>query len=266
VSARIAALLIVGCTLLSCLDIMATEVAPDTNIYSLRSGRSDGRTTNAYERYYVDIHTLWKLQLGKPVVPELSAPRDVEGHWGAPADGLQVSVRFHRHEFASGEPTEAMILVRNLSSEIREISTGGGGETDFQYIVHYGTNTHTWAEPPSTGRYEDIFPSRKGGWIRTEPHSEFAVFVNLKRFFDLSRPGEYSIEVHRPTMLQNGQGMTNVLSGTATFRIVDKLSASEIAATNAFGQSAKELHQKAMDAKMKANERSHGTTNQLPVK
>ena len=98
-----------------------------------------------------------------------------------------------------------------------------------------------------------------------EPSSRIAFFVRLDQIFDLHEPGEYSVQVTRAERLSRGQGTTNVVSGTATFGTVDKLSPSAIAATNALAQNLLETERRARNAWLAAEQRRF-LTNKPAVK
>ena len=56
-----------------------------------------------------------------------------------------------------------------------------------------------------------------------EPKTEGLTIVYLNRFFDLSQPGEYSLQVQIQVPTADGKGTTNVVSGTAKFEVVKEL-------------------------------------------
>ena len=43
------------------------------------------------------------------------AEDDPEGHWGAPSEGYQLSIRLEKETFTNGEPITASVLLRNVS-------------------------------------------------------------------------------------------------------------------------------------------------------
>jgi hypothetical protein len=168
------------------------------------------------------------------IIPEvLPASQDPAGNWGQPSDGMQLSLRFPHREFLQQEgKVYGIIILRNLSSSPHRV--GFFGPHDYHYTLRHGTNTIHWPDPPtsnmlrvSTGN-EVYIPSLKG-------HSEVVVIIWVnQRLFDLKEPGEYSLEAELTTIpASSGNGMTNVVSGTATFKIVKELSPAEVAARKA---------------------------------
>jgi hypothetical protein len=51
-----------------------------------------------------------------------------EGNWGVPQDGLQLSIRFEKQSYLSGEPVLATILLRNITNrtQVLAITVGSG--------------------------------------------------------------------------------------------------------------------------------------------
>jgi len=86
-----------------------------------------------------------------------------------------------------------------------------------------------------------------------------AFFVRLDRIFDLNEIGEYSVQLRYQPPWPYDQGVTNIVSGTAMFRLVDKLSRSEIAAANAFARIVSETERKAREASSSAARERPGT-------
>jgi len=89
--------------------------------------------------------------------------------------------------------------------------------------------------------------------------------VRLDEIFDLRQPGEYSVQVAWPERSTTAGSLvyresgTNIVSGVATFRIVDSLSPAELEARKAFDRLLEETERKAYG-------RTHGITHQPPAK
>ena len=53
-------------------------------------------------------------------------------HWGTPREGLQLGIQFNKDSFVTGQPVEAKVLTRNVSSTNvltdAGLFTGPGGE------------------------------------------------------------------------------------------------------------------------------------------
>jgi hypothetical protein len=257
------------------------QLSRDTNLYSIYSfAQSDDRGGEmgwytSHASYHRDLQA---LGLASPLPEQLPAWRDTNGHWGAPVDGFQLSVRFHRWEFLAGEPVHAMVIVRNLASSPRAVVFSSYGKSDasknFTFVLHHGTNSTSWSwMAPSVSEWY-----RGRGYFRgqrMEAHSQVTFFVRLDQIFDLSQLEEYSIQATWTARDNSGQAIANLVSGKAThvvsdaalFRVVDKLSPSEIAATNAFARGLKETERKGREEWLKAQkERLRGMSNGLPAR
>ena len=251
------------------------QAATDTNIYKTFAltptdeGTSRGGITHFmywYDGYNYYREILRFRGLSDPLPEQLPASLDTNGNWGQPADGLQLSVRFHRREFLPGEPVNAMVLLRNVDTAPRGMYFRCYQKLqpskNLSYVLRSGTNVSNWnwIAPPIPVEDRHPFDSRL-----MEPHSQMAFFVRPDLIFDLSKPGEYSIQVtraeiprsswvHSTNVLDTAARherarrfwavTTNIVSGVATFRIVEKLSPSEIAATNAFARNVNETLRK----------------------
>jgi len=259
----------------------------DTNVYSTYpfGGDDEGGTKNWYSIYWFQ-HRNWRaMGLVEPMPEQLPASRDTNGHWGAPADNLQLSVRFHRREFIPGEPVHVMVVLRNLVPSSRRVEHRATGKSqarkNFAFVLRNGTNAlnWSWTDPKLPDPLPDGFQLPKDFYVHTmEAHSQMAFFVRLDEIFDLGQPGEYSVQVTWPERTPGGRTIiTNVVSGTATFQIVERLSPAEIAAANAFARHLKEVQQKYAAGYNKfmehflatnkpASERSRGMTNQPSAK
>jgi hypothetical protein len=268
----------------------------DTNIYSIfgsarsdDSGKMDGMMEMGW--YQTDLHYQRDLRaqgLVEPMPEQLPAWRDTNGHWGAPVDRLQLSVRFHRREFLPGEPVHAMVVLRNLAVSPRVALfrqyLKSEARKNFAFVLRNGTNTMSWSwTDPKLSEWH-----RGSGYFggqTMEAHSQVTFFVRLDQIFDLSRPGEYWVQARWSDRDNSGQAKTNVVSGTATyvmsgaapFRVVDRLSPAEVAATNAWARGRKELEQQWREAESKmlahyyatnkeARERLYGLTNKPSAK
>ena len=232
----------------------------DTNIYSIDltapsddRGTMDGRTEMGWYGAYVHYNRdLRAMGLALPVPEQLPAWRDTNGNWGAPADGLQLSLRFHRKEFLRAEAVQAMVVLRNLASVPRTVVFRGNGISEarknFAFMLHGGTNTVRWGwTDPKRSEWARFVHDWKGQTMK--PHSQMSFFLRLDQIFDLTQLGQYAVQATWTNRHADGMPWTNAASGTvtqmssgtATFRVVDKLSPGEIAATNAWGRGLKEL-------------------------
>jgi hypothetical protein len=221
----------------------------DAGVYRLTTfaGDDEGNLGNWYWAYYA------RHGRTAPLPEELSASRDTNGYWGEPVDRLQLSGRFHRHEFVLGEPISAMILVRNLTSSSRRLPIRNYSRSEtrknFGYVLRHGTNTSywSWSDPPPPNPLPNGYQPPKYFLYGhdLEPHSQNVFFVRLDQIFNLKDRGDYSIQVSRAEQPLDGRSAVKLDSGIASFRVVERLSPAEIAATNALAMHLKVLEREA---------------------
>jgi hypothetical protein len=203
-------LLSLGLTLLLCsLPPAVFAGIAESNTYLVVSIADESGYENAYYRSRL---------LHRERIPEiLPASQDTNGNWGLPTDGLQLSVRFRRHGFVQKEPVAAVIILRNLNSQPRDMWSYN---IPTEVTLRHGTNTSTWTRPKPNIPVDDP----PGHPYRLEGKSEELTTARLDRLFNLEQPGEYSVQVRATQLRSNGPGTTNVVSGVATFRIEETLS------------------------------------------
>lgn len=197
---------------------------------------------------------LWRRRmLGEPVPECFPAVQDTNGNWGEPTDGLQLSTRIRHKSYLVGEPVDALILYRNLGSQWRNYYHGDIPSYHYTYILHRGTNVVTWTNPfpgPNAFRASHLGPPN------IHDRSQLGFVVRLNQFFDIKRLGEYSFQVSRHEPLFSGLGETNIVSGTAKFRIVEVIPPDEVAAIKSMADYRKELRDRIeeIDRRVKVEE------------
>jgi len=162
-------------------------------------------------------------------VPEiLPVEQDTNGNWGTPSDGLQLSLRFPQPTFVQTEMVPAHIILRNLKSTGRKWLRNALPDDGYQFTLKHGTNSVTWSRPQTQPVYgmTDAGSMNEHDPYRyvADPHTEGLTIVYLNRFFDLSQPGKYSLQVQIKVPATDGKSTTSVVSGTATFEIIEKSS------------------------------------------
>jgi hypothetical protein len=140
------------------------------------------------------------------------AEEDAAGHWGRIAEGYQLSIRFEKETFRSGEPVPAKLIFRNASTNYLLYATPFGADLDFEIRVvdQNGRRLPDSARPTRT----------TGRGTRFVPGTQFEFVSNLMQRYGLAKPGTYSVSVHRKIPKLDGTGWTEVVSGTAKIRIV----------------------------------------------
>jgi len=138
---------------------------------------------------------------------------DPLGNWGAPSDGLRLSLRFDKAQYAPNEPITARILLRNVSRQ-ELLYSWDGTDWSFPFTVIDSHNNKLQdikpAEPNGLGRIRcPVYPSTQRRFvIRFDPH------------FKLDQPGDYFITVMTRVSGLNGSGVSELASAAAHIRIV----------------------------------------------
>lgn len=217
---------------------------PCTNLYETDSfGPSDDGSyfVNRYAQFLNDQRLRVKQGLRGPLPEELPSHLDTNGCWGLVGAGFQLAVRFQQPEFRVGEPVAAFVYVRNVSSPLEAVyikkSHNPGARKNFSFLLRQGerTNQWSWTEPPPPAPgIQPVYPVRvpypylAGGVLRNK---QMYFVVRVDQVFDLSKPGEYSIQATWPVragklgIFSYADPVTNqvhISTGFAKFRIVPK--------------------------------------------
>lgn len=199
----------------------------------LGGGYATNYITNSYpytriggeeERNELQSYTTRIIWERKSIPEILPVEQDTNGNWGELTDGMQLSVRFAKPKYAQGEMVPARIILRNLTSASRKWLRNALPDNGYQFTLQHGSNSVAWSRPQAqpvrgmtdSGNMNEHDPYR----YVADPHTEGLTIVYLSRFFDLSQPGQYSLRVQIAVPAMNGQGTTNVVSGTASFEII----------------------------------------------
>jgi hypothetical protein len=188
--------------------------------------------TVGYERYS-EREYLWnRLVTGETIEESKPASEDVGGNWGPPTDGLQMSVRLRRTEFLKGEPVVAVVILRNLAATNRWTYMERNPIANFEATLRCGEKSVSWTNPPPVkpAATSSDFTSYR---VKLMESSQFLIVVRIDEILPLAQTGDYFLQLSRRELLADRRGFTNIVSGTAKFRLVEKLSPQEITATNA---------------------------------
>lgn len=199
-----------------------------TNDFSYNAtGFSYGKN-DLHEGYFL----IYRQMNNVPIVETFPAAKDTGGNWGMPADNLALSIRLRRSEFLVGEPVTSVIILRNLDTRQRGYFLN---DFNIKASLFHGTNEVV---------YQKQMPQRKqirgedldGLYGNLKGRSEAMFTMAINHYFELKQPGAYSFQVQIQEPTSDGDGKTNVISGKARFRIVEKLSPPEVAAKNSYEQ------------------------------
>jgi hypothetical protein len=147
-------------------------------------------------------------------LPEESKPaiEDKEGKWGPVVAGAQISIRFKKETFRMGDRIEAVILLRNASTNELQYITAFGRNEDF-YITVIDDNGTRIAELANRR-------AASSGVSRLEAGTQHRFRVNLEDRFKLEKPGTYAVCVRRGIPDANERNVVDVPSSWAFISLV----------------------------------------------
>lgn len=168
---------------------------------------------------------LFHLQHNQLISEVLPATQNPTGNWGAPANNMQVSLRFRSRQYLKGKPVPAVVILRNLGPMPRHWWRNALPDHGYQFTVRLGAKVSTWGRPkqkPDLTTYDvnDLSPPRDPYQGFLGPATQDLTVVDLERFFDLNQIGKYSVQVQICIPTSDGKGEVNIISGTAMFEVV----------------------------------------------
>ncbi|MBI3875189.1 MAG: hypothetical protein HY300_04360 [Verrucomicrobia bacterium] len=139
---------------------------------------------------------------------------DIEGNWGMIAEGLQMSLRFDKNVYSSGEPIFASVIIRNVNAD--KIICTDNDPSFIDYIILKGRSslTKNIKIKPSIENY-----SRGNVWLRPGVQKMFHEQLNK---YGITEPGEYVVTAQHELPDASNARSFILKSGNALFTIVDK--------------------------------------------
>jgi hypothetical protein len=140
------------------------------------------------------------------------AEQDPEGHWGAPTNGFQLSLRLSKTNYSCAEPIEAMVYLRNLTTNllIYPLAFSGGFPLTWRSPDGGVSGKEPLAEP--AGILSSMGP-------RISPRTQREFPIGLDGSFASGAPGAFIISVRtRVPRMADGK-LGEVTSGEVTIEI-----------------------------------------------
>ncbi|HYG36421.1 MAG TPA: hypothetical protein VEC99_16625 [Clostridia bacterium] len=186
-------------------------------------------------RYFITI-TPELLKKAESSPGSRPAENDPAGHWGAPWEGVQLSIRLPKEAYTNGEPILACVTLRNTSFKVRAFRTVSSlKERDTKLTVMRGQERMLGEDDPKPWEtFQERLRHLKAGSMHDVsllPGTQYQFVYDLREIFDLKLAGTYSVQAQREVVSYNDApdrpgyvtgSFTNIQSGTATFRIVEK--------------------------------------------
>ncbi|HTL55712.1 MAG TPA: hypothetical protein VL361_08530 [Candidatus Limnocylindrales bacterium] len=155
------------------------------------------------------------------------ADTDPDGNWGSVVEGFQLSLRFEKETYTNGEPLNAWVLLRNVSDRpLIYPFEGSPDERELTFVLFSGKDRvyGKFDQRPGASLEERLRMIRTGhGWTRVSPvGSQHKSCVDVSQTYGLLNVGEYVMHAKREILTSYWTAETNVVSGKARFRIVEK--------------------------------------------
>jgi hypothetical protein len=141
---------------------------------------------------------------------------DLQGNWGLPFHGYQVSLRFEKDVFRPNELVKATVHLRNVSTDW-VLTFDPTAPVEYTIVTGMKTVLRRKVEPV----FSDAW-SHSHGELR--PGVQRVFKDDLSVLFDLTRPGEYVVTASVAGGLRGGiLGLNRIPSGNAIIRIEGKV-------------------------------------------
>lgn len=154
--------------------------------------------------------------------PEESLPasQDPEGNWGKASEGLQLSIRFEKDSFKSGEPIVGSVLVRNTSDKSLWYFDFYGAGADSVVCEFIVLDVEKQVVSRSqTNRWLNVKDGRN---MRIEVHAgtQRKYPIGIDQRFKMNTPGKYFIQAKKRVPKAGGDGFADITSGEAVITIL----------------------------------------------
>jgi LPXTG-motif cell wall-anchored protein len=138
----------------------------------------------------------------------------LQGNWSLPLRGFQVSLRFPTNKYSIGQPIMAVVLVRNVSSNLIYFGSPDG-QAPVTFVVADDTRRSVKVKPSGVQQPW----SSKG--VGLQPKTQRKYLERLDNRFELTRPGTYVISAVMALdggnfEIQSGNALVEIVEGPAT--------------------------------------------------
>lgn len=182
------------------LSIAAAVFASDTNaIYLPIDPRGYVGETARIKAYAEQIEAAKGRPESRP------AQLDPEGHWGKVTAGMQLSIRLSTNVFALGEPIEATVALRNVTTNSVNLLTSGAWTIDFSGFDEK-------KEPLTVTNRASWYTYSGSAFVALPARRQIAYKFKLNDVLDLRRPEKYYISAKR--VKDKWPGLPEIRSGT----------------------------------------------------
>jgi len=195
------------------------KILAATNAPCFLTKQEDLTTRDSHGHWIVDPRKLALAQASPYSRPEAN---DRDGNWGPAEQGFRISLRFERPQFHTGEVIRAIVLVRNVSTQV--LGYFIGEEYPQEFVVRNSRNT----EIPPNNRKPPTLPPLPLGAKRLplrwpcviSPGMQTQQFIEFEKIFELEANDTYTIFVEKTMENRDGKGKLVIRSGAASIKIV----------------------------------------------
>ena len=172
--------------------------------------------------YYVQ-----RFNMHSTISEVLPAEQDPGGNWGTPANDFQLSLRFRHARYPEDRSIPVVVILRNLSpTNSPRWWRNALPDHGYQITIQSGTKIFHRMRPqnalPKIVDWSDGSRNTDPYECQIMPHVEELTVIDLKQFLDPKQLGQYSAQVQLSVPRPDGKGETKLISGTATFEIVER--------------------------------------------
>jgi len=157
-----------------------------------------------------------KIEEAKRSTESRPADEDPEGHWGPVTNGLQLSIRFEKTKYVTGEPITAILLIRNVSDKQESYPRAFIGKQPSPIEVTVLKGDKQLELKDKNGLL--VVSATE---VSLHPQSQHKYEVKLDHFFDLSQVGEYDVQAHLDMLVPGQREKHKLVSGRATIAITN---------------------------------------------
>lgn len=189
------------------LAIAGAVFASDTNVTYLPVDPRGYVGNTARVKAYAE-----QMEAAKGRPESRPAELDPEGHWGTVTAGVQISIRLSTNVFALGQPIEATVTLRNVTTNSMALRSAGPWTIDFS-----GFNESKQALAVTNRALWYIYSGSAN--VGLPARRQITYQFKLNDILDLREPGRYYLAAKR--VKDKWPGLPEVQSGTAEITVVE---------------------------------------------
>ncbi len=144
----------------------------------------------------------------------------IVSHSQISAQPLEIAISTQQSKIMAGDPIKIAITMKNMSDhDITIIKFGGDSQAELNYEIIVRDKNGEMLNETSyrKGIKEGVAGSRK--LFTLKPSAEITEKANINKLYDLSMPGEYTVQVEKELPPSEGKGKGTIKSNTITVTV-----------------------------------------------